>query len=433
MTQAVRERALQGQRVAITGRLASMKRDEAVSLLEASGGEYARTPDRETAYLVVGEAGWPLREDGRLTHSLEVARSLRQAGAALEIVTETAFLILLGLHELRPLYTAQQLSRILKVPSREIVSWIRRGLIEPVKVVNRLYYFDFAQVASAKTLGELIRDGVSPARLRTSLSALESWFPGAKQSLAQLRILERSGELLVRLHDGSLADARGQLQIDFEEHASEPAGTASTTASLADVPEIPTPEPAKKASAAKKPTIDRVEPSRKIGDLIPLAIPRSGDTWFTSALHLEEEGRLAEAAEAYQKSLFVEGPRADVCFNLGNVLYRLGRREEAVQRFMQSVEIDPSYIECWNNLANALADIGRPEEAVRALRKALAVDPHYADAHYNLAELFHQLGRTDQARAHWKSYLVEDSKSDWADHVRERLRVTQSTDGSSAP
>lgn len=415
MPQALTQRALHGQHVAITGRLASMTRDEAVSLLEGSGGEYDRTPGAETSYLVVGEAGWPLREDGRLTQSLELAQELKAHGAAISIVSETEFLILLGLHELRPLYTTQQLSRILKVPARDLVSWIRRGLIEPVKVVNRLYYFDFAQVASAKALGEFVRNGVSATRIRRSLESLESWFPAVRRSLAQLRTLERSGQLLVRLHDGSLADSRGQVQIDF---AADPFADAVPASGADRRSFAPGAQPADGRSVRGSGIEAGAGPNL-------LALPRSGDTWFTSAVHFEEAGHLSEAAEAYQKSLFVEGPRADVSFNLGNVLYRMGRREEAVQRFTQSVEIDPSYIECWNNLANALADIGRPEEAVRALRKALAVDPHYADAHYNLAEILHQLGRDAEARTHWQSYLIEDAQSDWADHVRDRLRLTR--------
>ena len=72
---------LRGLRVSITGRLASMSRDEACARIAAAGGQYDATPSADTALLVVGQGGPPLGEDGRLTRSLRAARGLEGLAA----------------------------------------------------------------------------------------------------------------------------------------------------------------------------------------------------------------------------------------------------------------------------------------------------------------------------------------------------------------
>jgi len=386
-----KEGSLRGRHVAISGRLSSMTREEALTFLEMVGATFDRSPQKTTHYLVVGEVGASLADDGSPPASLLAAEEHNADGGHIEIISETEFLAFLGLDEFLKLYTAQQLSRILKVDKSEINSWVRRGLIRPVKIVNRLFYFDFSQVAGAKRLLELIRAGVSPGKIRGSLKALESWLPGAGGSLSQLAVLEQDGRLLVRLEDGALADPSGQLHLDFSgvEHSKRPRPIIAS--------------------------FERVTPSPDCEE----------ESWFDIAVRLEEVGQDEEAAAAYQKALAVDGPAAETAFNLGNVLYRLGRREEAVTRFLQAVEIEPGYIESWNNLANAQFELGRPEDAIRSLRKALAADPNYADAHYNLAEILHQQRREEEACRHWEAYLKQDPNSTWADQVRERLKAAK--------
>src|SRR6266566_2716594 len=65
---------LQGN-LAFTGRLASMKREEAFALVRHHGGTPRRGGTRKTAVLVVGELGWPLLSDGQPSKSLSLAKS----------------------------------------------------------------------------------------------------------------------------------------------------------------------------------------------------------------------------------------------------------------------------------------------------------------------------------------------------------------------
>ena len=378
--EAHREGALADLRVAITGRLASMGRDEAVRRIQEAGGSFVGAPDERTHLLVVGEGGPPLGEDGRLTAPLRTARELEAARTPLEILSEERFLSRLGLtserEDLQRLFTTAQLARILEVPVHRIRTWVRHGLIVPVKTVRRLRLFDFPQVATARALARLASDGVTPVRIRRSLEELSSWLPEASRSLAQLEALEQGRGLFVRTPEGDLAETSGQLRLDFEEPA--------------DAPEVD-----------------------------------AGEFWFRRGIHLEDTERREEAVLAYAKALDPKAPRPEVAFNLGNCLHSLERFEEAAQCFALATEVDPEYVEAWNNLGNALAEEGRLAEAGEAYDRALGVEPEYADAHFNLAEALASEGRFEEARPHWAAYLEIDPTSPWADEVRSRLRRTR--------
>jgi len=376
-------RPFAGLEVVVAGRLATLSRAEAFERVLAAGGRWAEGPGPGTALLVVGGAEAPLGEDGELARPLAEARARIEAGQGLSIVGEDEFLERLGLsaaHEaqLRRLYTSSQLARILDVPARRLRSWVRAGLLRPARTVRRLAYFEFRQLAAARTLARLTAAGLSARRVRASLEELGRWWPEAAATLGPLAASEEDGALVVRTPGGELAEPSGQLRLDFADEESAPTAPA------------------------------RVD----------------GELWFQRALRLEEEERLEEAAQAYARALDPEHPRAEVAFNLGNALYVLERQAEAVDAFTLATTVEPEYVEAWNNLGNALSGLGRHEDARAAFERALAIEPGYADAHFNLGETLAALGELEPARAHWRAYLEVDPDSRWAAEVRARLRRT---------
>jgi len=403
MTTALDRHALAGKEVAITGRLASMSRAEALERIASAGGTYVSVPRPTTALLVVGQDGPPLDERGRPTQSLLRGRAIVGRGGVLRIVSEEEFLAELGetgrRDGLQRLYTTQQLSRILEVPAGQIRTWVRHGLIRPVQVVRRLCFFDFRQVASARTLARLTREGVTPARIRKSLEALAGWLPEASGALAQLEVLELGGGVLVRTAEGLLAEPSGQLRLDF-------AGDGGREA------------------APIQPLDPRAPPFGPGGPAGPGSTD-DRDAWFELGIRLEELGRSAEAIVAYERVIELGDERPEVRFNLGNAFYALGLCAEAAHAFTRATDLDPDYVEAWNNLGNVLAELGRSDGSLDAFRCALALEPDYADAHYNMAETLANLGDYAAAREHWRAYLRQDPASPWAEVVRERLRRTR--------
>lgn len=377
------DQQLSGRRVAITGRLASMTHREVGELIAELGGTVVQMPTRNTQFVVVGQEGLPLGNDGAPTACLVRARQLKAIGYPIEIVNEEAFLSQLGLvnHEsqVHRRYTIVQLSRILGVPRDRIRAWMRAGFIEPVETVHRLAYFDYQQVTAAKMLYELVSTGLTPSKLREGLERLRRWLPGIDSPLSQLSVLESSGRLLVRLDDGRLAEPSGQLQLDFE-------------ARIDDDEALP-------VEAREKTT----------------------ETWFEEAVYHEDAGRFDEAAAAYEAAALSEPNDPIIQFNLGNVYYACGDVDRAAMHFQRAVENDATYVEAWNNLGTLLSELNRTEEAIEALERALEIVPHYADAHFNLAGALATAGRVTDACHHWRAYLQIDPSSLWADEARKKL------------
>jgi len=87
---------LRGRLVSFTGRFASMARHEATELVEKFGGQVGSGINRQTSFLIVGQEGWPLRKDGRLTQKLQKARLLQRHAHPVVILAEDDWLERLG-------------------------------------------------------------------------------------------------------------------------------------------------------------------------------------------------------------------------------------------------------------------------------------------------------------------------------------------------
>lgn len=375
--------SLEGRRVALAGRMASMTRAEAAQLIAAHGGVYARSVTRQPTIVVVGRDGWPLAKDGRPTRKLRRALTLAKQGYDVEILPEEE--LLARLHcpggRLQRHFTLRELARMLALPAQRLNLWLRAGLIEPAATVDGIRYFDFRHVAGAKSLCELVRSGITVARLRQSIHRLRGWLGDVEHPLSQLTRLEHSRRLVVRLADGQLAEPGGQLLFDF---AGRP----------------------REAAPASLPWVGQ---------------QRGALEWFELGVRAEERGDYAQAAHAYREALLAGGPAAESCFNLANVLCALGEYAQAGERYRQVLELDPSCWEAWNNLGTVLAYDGRDEDALAAYRQALRLHPRYADAHYNIADTLDDVGRLAEACDHWQAYLRLEPRGAGAEYARERL------------
>ena len=393
----IRSRVAGGRYVALVGRFASMPRVQVGEVVQAHGGHYTQRVARGTSLVVVGQKDWPLSRGGMLPDALRVLRVLaKREHAHIPVISEERFLQELGLGDhaenIHPFYTTSTLTELLGVARETVRGWVTAGLLEPARTSHGVWYFDFRQATAAKTLCDLARSGVSLKRMRKSLEQLRSWLPEAEQPLEQLAVLERDGRLLVRLADGDLAAADGQLQFDFE-----------TSADGGDDQDH--------------------APCLRIcgGEAGPVAGPRTPAAWFNQAVEQQAAGLLEEAAESYREALLLGGPDAQTIFDLASVLASLGRRPEAIERYRQAVEIEPRFADAWNNLGTLLAELGQRDPACAAFRRAIGIDPADARAHYNLADTLDEMGLNREAAPHWKAFLQQDTASQWAAHARQRL------------
>jgi len=370
---------LQHHRVAVLGKTAGMARRQFAQLVRQHGGAVVELTDPTVNLIVLGEEDLPfLQADEQEKWFPDALRKRVEAGEV-KIITETQLWHRLGLVDIEQgiqrLYTPAMLAELLKVPVTKIRQWHRRGWIRPVREVHRLPYFDFQEVAAARRLAELLSAGVSPRALEQQLAALARYCPQVARPLAQLSLIVRGKGLLLR-EGGKLLEPRGQMHFDFE--------------AVEEAPE-------------------------------PKALPASPAQLMDLAAELEEDGRLAEAADMYRAALAAAGPTPELCFQLAEVLYRLGDLEAARERYFMAIELDEDFVEARANLGCLLAETGQYELAVAAFEGALRFHPQYADVHYHLARTLDELGRHDQADSYWRTFLELAPESPWAEEARSRL------------
>jgi tetratricopeptide (TPR) repeat protein len=348
---------LADKEVALTGRLFSMTRAEAVERIQEAGGRYAREPGPSTNVLVAGSAQGHLTPNGEISRNMALFQELKKGGAGIRLVDEMEFLGLLGatedLEDFSRLYTAEQVSRIVESPLAEVRAWVRKGLLQPARLTNRLAWFEFKDILTARNLSRLTASGVPASQIHRSLSQIARWLPDGERILGRLESYATG--LRLRLPDGSWVEPSGQRLMDFQGGGEAPHAQVST-------------------------------------------FPES-EGLFSQAVEAEERGDLESAARLY--TLALESSREpEAFFNLGNVLYDLGREATAAERYLQAIEADHNFAEAWNNLGNSLVALGKLEDGVHAYEMALSLEPDYPEPHCNLVTALDRLGQFQRALAH---------------------------------
>ena len=114
-------------------------------------------------------------------------------------------------------------------------------------------------------------------------------------------------------------------------------------------------------------------------------------------LALQEQGRLAEAEQAFRRAIAADPRYARARYNLGNVLRAQGRLAEAVASLRTALELQPSYPKAWNALGVALLESEDLAGAADCLRRAIQLAPRYAKALFNYGDLLARLDRWEEA------------------------------------
>jgi tetratricopeptide (TPR) repeat protein len=348
--------------VAFTGRLASMKREEAFRLVRQHGGTPRRGVTRKTGVLVVGELGWPLLPDGRPSKSLGLAQSYHVA-----IVSERQFLEWAGRAvptDQVKTYSADQVSSLSGLTPDAVEQLSAFGLLD-----RRNERYGFRDLAAARQLAELLGSGVSMATILKSLNEIRKWLPDAGLANLKLHPLSASS-VLIELEKGR-ADKTGQFMLP-------------------------------------------------VGDT-----PESADDVFEHAQVAEQANDIATAERLYRRVMRIDPGDPAAAYNLGNLLRSLGRKTEAEAAYRAATKADPRFAEAWYNLADILDDRGQPDKAMACLKRAVAADPDYADAIFNLGLLHQRSEDHEEAAGYWRRYLALDSNSPWAARARKALKYCE--------
>ncbi|MEP0404687.1 MAG: tetratricopeptide repeat protein, partial [Lentilitoribacter sp.] len=99
---------------------------------------------------------------------------------------------------------------------------------------------------------------------------------------------------------------------------------------------------------------------------------------------LEDQSKLEEAIEAYNKALAIKPDYPEAYNNKGIALEDQGKLEEAIEAYNKALAIKPDNADAYYNMGNTLKDQGKLGEAIEAYNKALAIKPDYAEAYDNM-------------------------------------------------
>jgi tetratricopeptide (TPR) repeat protein len=348
--------------VAFTGRLASMRREEAFALVRARGGTPRRGLTKKTAVLVVGELGWPLLPDGKPSKSLSLAKSYGVA-----IASERQFLEWAGKavpSEQVRTYSATQIAALSRLPPPVVDELTTFGLLD-----GRDGRFGFRDLTAARQLAELFQSGVRLSTVTKSLNAIRKWLPDA--ALSNLRLYPAASDAILVEHLQGVTDHTGQFVL--------PVGASQEDA----------------------------------------------DALFEQAQAAEEARDIETAQRLYRKIMRMDPNDPAAAFNLGNLLRSMGCKVEAEAAYRGATKADPGFAEAWYNLADVLDDQGRSDKAVACLEHALKADPGYADALFNLGLLHQRSERLAQAADCWRRYLALDKDTPWAARARQALKYCE--------
>jgi predicted O-linked N-acetylglucosamine transferase (SPINDLY family) len=176
----------------------------------------------------------------------------------------------------------------------------------------------------------------------------------------------------------------------------------------------------------------------------PRAAPQEVERLLDAAIRAQSEGRLPDAAAAFERVLAlspdhhdalvryamlvlaagrpdvalgaakrasVAHPRSAVARNvLGVALRRGGRLADAIAALRDAVALDATLVDAQVNLGNALLDAGDPKAALPCYERALALDPASASVHNNLGNLYRELRRPVEALDAYTRALALDPR-----------------------
>jgi tetratricopeptide (TPR) repeat protein len=393
-----------GKRVALVGRFGGMNQRQAANVLRSYKATVVDQDAEAIDWVVIGADESPIAEPDLLTQRVRDAAAQDE----LEILHETELWQRLGLvdveQSVRRYHTPAMLAHLLGVSVHVIRRWHRRGLIKPVHTLHRLPYFDFQEIATARRLAQWIASGASPKTIEQRLVELVEVLPDLQRPLDQLSILIEGKQVLLR-HGEGLLEPNGQLRFVFDAMDSNTATDAQSSASPREQPSV--------LSIFQEPP-----------DTLPffLASSEHQDELLSAAFAAEENGDLDLAIDYCHAILARDGPRPEIDFQLGELLYRSGHPIAARERYYAAIETDPEFVEARASLGCVLIETNQADLAVAAFQGALALHEDYSEVHYNLARLLDDLDRELEARHHWYRFLELAPDSPWAQEAVERIK-----------
>jgi protein involved in polysaccharide export with SLBB domain/tetratricopeptide (TPR) repeat protein len=123
------------------------------------------------------------------------------------------------------------------------------------------------------------------------------------------------------------------------------------------------------------------------------------DVYYRDGVRFALEGRLAEAASAFEQVVSLDPANGNAYYSLGNVYSEMGRWADAVNVYYKAISLNKEDVEAYNALGIALGMRGQHEQAAAAFEKAIKIYPKWAEPYYNLSQVRRRLRQDEAAQA----------------------------------
>jgi tetratricopeptide (TPR) repeat protein/protein involved in polysaccharide export with SLBB domain len=156
----------------------------------------------------------------------------------------------------------------------------------------------------------------------------------------------------------------------------------------------------------------------------------SADVYYSDGARFTLEGRLTEAASAFEHAVALDPSNGNAFYSLGNVYAELGRWADASNAYYKAVSLNKDDVEAYNNLGLALSARGQYTQAEAAFEKAVKIYPKWAEPYYHLSKVRRELRDEDGAREAYERALR--LRPDYATSPPVRFRASSASKTSTA-
>ena len=188
-------------------------------------------------------------------------------------------------------------------------------------------------------------------------------------------------------------------------------------------------------------------------------IPHFYFPFYRLGLDLEDQGRFAEALEAFKQAAALRPAQGEVRLQLGTVyarqgqwetalveldrarllspddphvylysgevLWKLNRRSDAISRLREAIRLRPDYWEAHYRLGDDLAQQEEVSAAAAEFEQVLRINPNYLKAHANLGVALYKLGRVKEATEQFDEVLRLDPQNRQALEFKQQVMNNQ--------
>lgn len=153
-----------------------------------------------------------------------------------------------------------------------------------------------------------------------------------------------------------------------------------------------------------------------------LAIQPSADLWIEIGLIALNQGRIAEAADAFTEATELAPGSYAAWVDLGIARSRLGQHRGALEPFARALELQPDSLDARHNLGVTWRELGDPQRASHYLEPVVLRDPRRPRSWYELGLAREALGQSDAAREAFGRSLQLDPGNEAARQKLKALR-----------